>query len=491
MTNAGFWTGSISYTDAYGNVNAVNLGTVDSNNIFWYWLSITGWDGPDTSGSVIQRTSDHGGWPTPQYLAPRNIVWTIYAQAPDQPTRDLARKLLEAAVPINKLATFTYNEPTPKQVMVRRQGVITEQMLTTSEVMFTVTLVAPDPRKYATTQRNLTVNALATPSYAMMKLPQAVAINGPNLGGKNLTTSGTSVVVALTGSIYQGDGVLVTVQYGNNVSQTVTCADTQSSVYTQGPLVSNGSSNSVTTFTGTAAANLIAGTDTVTVTTTHSEFISVSVYRIPNLVSFSSAATASGSTSAVSFTGPTPTTGASFTLAVVANNGTAKLPVPTGWTKLTPVTNASLEIDAFYITDYTPVAQSVSGNLTANTGWANISTVAYTSINLFSGATVVLPNNGNIETRPIITVYGPVTSPSLTSSITGQSVTFTGLQLLSTADVLTIDFDNKTATRNGSIAIPDVPSSWWEIPPGGTNFIFGGQFGTGSLATVSYRDAYI
>ena len=56
----------------------------------------------------------------PQYYAARAITLTVTASAPTQALRDLARALLQHAVPISDLAVFTYNEPVPKQAAVRR-----------------------------------------------------------------------------------------------------------------------------------------------------------------------------------------------------------------------------------------------------------------------------------------------------------------------------------------------------------------------------------
>jgi hypothetical protein len=284
----GFWTGSITYTDPYGNYTSIPLGETDEDGIQWYLVSLAGWDGNAVVGSVTQNTSDHGGWPTPQFYAPRALTLTVFAQAPDQPTRDLARSKFQRVCPVNDFSTFVYNEPIPKQTLIRRSAAIPETYMTLSEVQFAAALICPDPRKYTSTQRILTANALAT-----------------------------------------------------------------------------------------------------------------------------------------------ETTG--FTLPAVF-----------------PLTTP----------DGTPYGNSIQ-----------------------------LPNSGDFETRPLVTAYGPVTAPSFTSTATGQTVTFTNL-VMNSGDVLTVDFYNKIARLNGSIVLADVTSTWWVIPPGGTDFVYGGSFGAASFATVAYRDAW-
>jgi hypothetical protein len=154
MTPDGFWTGSFTYSPVYapGGIT-LRIGQPDSNGISWYWQQIDGWDSPDVAGQVIQRSADHGGWPASQFLAPRIMTVTIQALAPTQALRDAARATLQQILPVginpNDLALMTYNEPVPKQVLVRRSGKITESKDTLTGVIFSCNLVAPDPRKYA------------------------------------------------------------------------------------------------------------------------------------------------------------------------------------------------------------------------------------------------------------------------------------------------------------------------------------------------------
>lgn len=151
----GYWTGSISYAPPASNLAqltpvSIPLGAVDGNGIAWLFQKIDGWDGPDVQGGgVIPKSGDHGAWASPQYYAARNLTLTITASAPTQAQRDLARALLQQAIPVSDLALFTYNEPVPKTAMVRRSGKITEAYPTLADVTFTCGLVAPDPRKYS------------------------------------------------------------------------------------------------------------------------------------------------------------------------------------------------------------------------------------------------------------------------------------------------------------------------------------------------------
>lgn len=170
--DTGFWTGGLIYPAAGLDIE---FGTVDSNGISWLWQKITGWDGPPVQGAgVIPKSGDHGAWASPQYYAARTLTLTVTASAPDQATRDLARSLLQQAVPISDLATLRYDEPIPKVSYVRRSGQVTEAYPTLCDVTFTIGLVAPDMRKYAAQGKAITINPLPSGGGGDMVVPFAV-----------------------------------------------------------------------------------------------------------------------------------------------------------------------------------------------------------------------------------------------------------------------------------------------------------------------------
>jgi Phage tail protein len=173
----GYWTGGIIYTPAVGPSVDLEMGVIDANGIDWMLQSVVGADGPATSGQVVQQAGDHGGWATPQYYAPRTLTLTVTAGASSQALRDVARATMQQAVPVSDLALFRLDEPIPKQMYVRRSGPLTETYPDLGSVIFTVGLVAPDPRKYSTALHAITVNqgtiaaGLTTPNTTPFTLP--------------------------------------------------------------------------------------------------------------------------------------------------------------------------------------------------------------------------------------------------------------------------------------------------------------------------------
>lgn len=103
-------------------------------------------------------------------------------------------------------------------------------------------------------------------------------------------------------------------------------------------------------------------------------------------------------------------------------------------------------------------------------------------------------NGGNMPSYPFsITVYGPITNPTVTNTKTGEFITV-NVTLSSGSDTLYIQYDKDTliVTLNGvnSISKVTTASTYWKIKPG-TNTIqlSGSSVGTGAYAVVGYRDS--
>ena len=209
--DTGFWTGSVTYSPSWASTPfAIDFGSVDGNGVAWIWQKIQGWDSPPSVGQVIQRSADHGGWPAPSYYGPRIITLTVMASAPTQALRDAARAELQQAFPVNDLAMLVYNEPVPKLAYVRRNAsaAITESYPTLTDVVFSVPLVAPDPRKYATTPQTVSlvvpapiVNPLALPFSLPVSFPGNIPPSDTSVTALNVGTFETRPTITVTGPI--------------------------------------------------------------------------------------------------------------------------------------------------------------------------------------------------------------------------------------------------------------------------------------------------
>jgi len=230
--DTGYWTGSLTYQPSWSpSVFSIPLGSVDDNGIAWVLQKVTGWDSPPSVGSVIQRSADHGGWAAAQYYGPRIITLTVMASAPTQALRDAARALMQQAVAIGTsstdLTTFTYNEPIPKQAQVRRNGsaAVTETYPTMDDVIFTIPLVAPDPRKYAVQSQSAQIilpappdNPLTLPVTGPVVFPGGIPAGASSVTALNLGTFETRPQLTVTGPVQ--NPAIVSATLGEQISFT-------------------------------------------------------------------------------------------------------------------------------------------------------------------------------------------------------------------------------------------------------------------------------
>jgi hypothetical protein len=234
--DTGFWTGQISYQPSWASAPfVIPIGEVDANGTAWTLVKpgVTGWDSPPAVGSVIQRSADHGGWPAAQFYGPRIIGITLMASAQTQALRDVARAQLQQAVAIGTspadLSVFTYNEPVPKQAAVRRNASasVTEALPTLVDAVFTIPLVAPDPRKYSTTTQTAqailpapVISPLALPfsSGSPVYFPGALPAEASAISVVNAGTFETRPQITVTGPITSP--AVVNATYGQAISFT-------------------------------------------------------------------------------------------------------------------------------------------------------------------------------------------------------------------------------------------------------------------------------
>ena len=107
----------------------------------------------------------------------------------------------------------------------------------------------------------------------------------------------------------------------------------------------------------------------------------------------------------------------------------------------------------------------------------------------------VANNVGDLDVYPVsITVRGPVNSPRITNSTTGEYIQV-GVNLATTSNFLNISYDKDSlsVTLDGVNAQKDVTSAstFFKIVPGGNIItLTGSSIGSGAYVQLSYRDAW-
>jgi hypothetical protein len=88
-------------------------------------------------------------------------------------------------------------------------------------------------------------------------------------------------------------------------------------------------------------------------------------------------------------------------------------------------------------------------------------------------------NAGNYETRPILTISGPIPAPIITNMNTGQSISYSQLNL-GPSDQLVLSTDARIGYLNNVFVPADVWSAWWVLWPGVTSLQLQNGTGTGA-----------
>jgi hypothetical protein len=97
-------------------------------------------------------------------------------------------------------------------------------------------------------------------------------------------------------------------------------------------------------------------------------------------------------------------------------------------------------------------------------------------------------NSGNIETRPVVTLTGPMSNPSVANLTTGL-VWSAEIDLVA-GEVLVVDFDDKTVLLNGTTnRYSAFTGQWWTLVPGDNTVQLQVSSGAGSVQ-IAWRSAW-
>lgn len=151
----------------------------------WVVEDLKGWQNPTSTGTVTQRSAARGGWRNRAQLAPRGLtligsVYTALGNAPD-----LLDTLLEN-IPLDVpeyLTVYGVHFGQDRLIAVRQEGEPSLEIVSSTEGIFSVGLVADDPLKYSVeehvenTKLPVTTGGLAVP-FAVPFSVDAVTVSG-------------------------------------------------------------------------------------------------------------------------------------------------------------------------------------------------------------------------------------------------------------------------------------------------------------------------
>lgn len=109
-----------------------------------------------------------------------------------------------------------------------------------------------------------------------------------------------------------------------------------------------------------------------------------------------------------------------------------------------------------------------------------------------AGGIILADNAGNYATRPVATIVGPCTNPTIENVATGETMAF--VISLGSTDSLVVDFAARTIALNGQsrYSAKTAQSAWWELAPGTTEVHFNANaFTLGASLTLTWRSAWM
>lgn len=148
-TKASQLTGAID--DSAGSGVVIPLNVVDDFGVDWRMAKLEGWDSPDLDEGADSKSGQDGLWDVENFYGGRTLTIEGVYTAPTYAEREAAAYRLVQAVPRNRLVTFRLDETTPKRVSARRSGRLMVRPLTDVIAEYSISMLAPDPRKYGVT----------------------------------------------------------------------------------------------------------------------------------------------------------------------------------------------------------------------------------------------------------------------------------------------------------------------------------------------------
>lgn len=170
---------------------------VDGDGVQWKLTKLDGWDdGWEGNGTVDQRSQADGAWVSPQYASPRvvHLAGSLHTSSWDAATRAWDRLL--AQIPFRQLATLRVSTGEgsvgERTALVRQheKPVITRHA---GHGNFSLSLLAPDPRRYDATARTATlVLPILSGGIAPALTPPVTITGSTSLSQVTLTNDGNT-----------------------------------------------------------------------------------------------------------------------------------------------------------------------------------------------------------------------------------------------------------------------------------------------------------
>lgn len=109
-----------------------------------------------------------------------------------------------------------------------------------------------------------------------------------------------------------------------------------------------------------------------------------------------------------------------------------------------------------------------------------------------SAGTASISYTGDLESYPVIDIWGAISTPEIRNLTTGKIVRLTSS--VGASDFVRIDMGNQTVTLNGVTnllgALDVLTSDWWSLVPGTNQIQLAGVSPVNAFAAIKYRNAW-
>jgi len=211
-------------------IGSLALTQTDSQNVDWIATTLEGWWGSVASSlQLTQKSRAPGSWTSPRQLGSRTLTVAGYVQADSSKELSDAVDRLNAAASIDATILEVTEDNQTRWCIVYRQGEIVTSRINPTTMVWSMVLVAPDPRKFAAPQSVSTALASVvggwtfphTWPYAINSVvsagscsldsigntvgPVTLRVDGP-VAGPVITHNPSGLVIAFDSSLVLGAG---------------------------------------------------------------------------------------------------------------------------------------------------------------------------------------------------------------------------------------------------------------------------------------------
>lgn len=138
----------------------MSTGVPDENGALWYVTEWDGWDSPGLRQSFLDPSGQHGQVVTEALLSSRSVTLTGVCKAPSEAAFWASyNRLLAATAGLGVEFDLVVSEDVDKRLGVVRGGPVRNKIVGLGSFEWEVSLIAPDPLKYAVAEKSFPVSA--------------------------------------------------------------------------------------------------------------------------------------------------------------------------------------------------------------------------------------------------------------------------------------------------------------------------------------------